>query len=33
MEYTIQSLSKISNITTRTLRYYDEINLLKPKKN
>lgn len=32
MEYTIQSLSKISNITTRTLRYYDEINLLKPKK-
>jgi len=30
MEYTIQKLAKISHISTRTLRYYDEINLLKP---
>lgn len=30
MEYTIQKLSSLSGITSRTLRYYDEINLLKP---
>lgn len=30
MEYTIQKLARLSGITTRTLRYYDEINLLKP---
>lgn len=30
MEYTIGGLAKLSGLTTRTLRYYDEINLLKP---
>jgi Predicted transcriptional regulators len=30
MEYTVSKLAQISNITTRTLRYYDEIGLLKP---
>jgi len=30
MEYTINKLSKMSGVSTRTLRYYDEINLLKP---
>ena len=30
MEYTIKELSKLVGITSRTLRYYDEINLLKP---
>lgn len=30
MEYTIQKLSKLAGISTRTLRYYDEIGLLKP---
>ncbi|MBO2536148.1 MerR family transcriptional regulator [Rummeliibacillus suwonensis] len=30
MEYTIQQLAKLSGVTTRTLRYYDEIDLLKP---
>ena len=30
MEYTISKLAKLANISTRTLRYYDEINLLKP---
>jgi len=30
MEYTINKLSKLSGISTRTLRYYDEIGLLKP---
>lgn len=30
MEYTIQKLSLIAGISTRTLRYYDEIGLLKP---
>lgn len=32
MEYSILKLAKIANISTRTLRYYDEINLLKPKR-
>jgi len=30
MEYTINKLSKLSGVSTRTLRYYDEIELLKP---
>ena len=30
MEYTIQKLSELAGISTRTIRYYDEINLLKP---
>lgn len=32
MEYTINEFAKIANISTRTLRYYDEIGLLKPLK-
>lgn len=32
MEYTISKLAKISGISTRTLRYYDEIGLLKPER-
>lgn len=32
MEYTIQKLASLANTTTRTLRYYDEIGLLKPKR-
>jgi len=30
MEYTVQKLSKIAGISSRALRYYDEIVLLKP---
>ena len=30
MEYSINKLTKISGVSTRTLRYYDEIGLLKP---
>lgn len=30
MEYTIQKLAKLAGISTRTLRYYDEIGLLRP---
>ena len=30
MEYTINKLANIAGISTRTLRYYDEIDLLKP---
>lgn len=30
MEYTVQKLSKLAGVTTRTLRYYDEIGILKP---
>ena len=30
MEYTVKELSKISGISTRTLRYYDQIELLVP---
>ncbi|MFJ7953091.1 MerR family transcriptional regulator [Lysinibacillus sp. NPDC096418] len=30
MEYTIQELANLSGVSTRTLRYYDEIGLLKP---
>lgn len=32
MEYTISELGEISGVTNRTLRYYDQIDLLKPKK-
>lgn len=32
MEYTINNLSKMAGISTRTLRYYDEIDLLKPQR-
>ncbi len=30
MEYTVMKLSKLAGISTRTLRYYDEIGILKP---
>ncbi|SEM95900.1 DNA-binding transcriptional regulator, MerR family [Mesobacillus persicus] len=30
MEYTIQSLASLAGVSTRTLRYYDEIGLLPP---
>jgi Predicted transcriptional regulators len=30
MEYTVQKLSQIAGISSRTLRYYDEIEILKP---
>lgn len=30
MEYTVQKLAKIAGISSRTLRYYDEIGILKP---
>ncbi|HWL13288.1 MAG TPA: MerR family transcriptional regulator [Ureibacillus sp.] len=30
MEYTISKLANLAGVSTRTLRYYDEINLLKP---
>lgn len=30
MEYTIQKLAAMAGVSTRTLRYYDEIGLLKP---
>ncbi|QAA31567.1 MerR family transcriptional regulator [Clostridium manihotivorum] len=30
MEYTVQKLAKLGGISTRTLRYYDEIGILKP---
>lgn len=30
MEYTVQKLGRLAGISTRTLRYYDEIDLLKP---
>ena len=32
MEYTVQKLGRIAGISPRTLRYYDEIGLLKPKR-
>lgn len=30
MEYTVQKLAQLSGVSSRTLRYYDEIGLLKP---
>jgi DNA-binding transcriptional MerR regulator len=30
MEYTVQNLGRLAGISTRTLRYYDEIGILKP---
>ncbi|WP_338451079.1 MerR family transcriptional regulator [Niallia oryzisoli] len=30
MEYTVQKLAKLAGISTRTLRYYDDIEILKP---
>lgn len=30
MEYTVQKLGSIAGVSTRTLRYYDEVGLLKP---
>ena len=30
MEYTINKLAKLAGVSSRTLRYYDEIGLLKP---
>lgn len=30
MEYTIKKLGEIAGVSTRTLRYYDQIGLLKP---
>lgn len=30
MEYTIQKLSQLAKVSTRTLRYYDEIGIVKP---
>ena len=30
MEYTVQKLARLAGISTRTLRYYDEIGILKP---
>ena len=32
MEYTVKKLSHLAGISSRTIRYYDEINLLKPKR-
>ena len=30
MEYTVQKLAQIAGVSTRTLRYYDELGILKP---
>ncbi len=30
MEYTVQKLGQLAKVSTRTLRYYDEIGILKP---
>lgn len=32
MEYTVKALGKLAHVSPRTLRYYDEIGLLKPKR-
>lgn len=32
MEYTIKRMAELSGVSSRTLRFYDEINLLKPAK-
>ena len=31
-EYSIQQLAKLSGVTTRTLRWYDALGLLKPQR-
>ncbi|NLM77563.1 MAG: MerR family transcriptional regulator, partial [Ruminococcaceae bacterium] len=33
MEYTINKMARLAGISTRTLRYYDEIGLLTPTRN
>ena len=30
MEYTVQKLARLAGVSTRTLRYYDEVGILKP---
>lgn len=30
MEYTVQKLGQLAGVSSRTLRYYDEIGILKP---
>jgi len=30
MEYTVKALAKLAGVSPRTLRYYDEIGLLRP---
>ncbi|GAA3327935.1 hypothetical protein GCM10020331_069880 [Ectobacillus funiculus] len=30
MEYTVQRLGQMAGVSTRTLRYYDEIGILRP---
>ena len=32
MEYTVQKLGKLAGVSTRTLRYYDEIGILRPER-
>ena len=32
MEYTVSKLAKLSGVSVRTLRYYDQIGLLEPKR-
>lgn len=32
MEYTVKQLAELTGVTTRTLRYYNEIGLLMPAK-
>ena len=32
MEYSVSKLARLSGVSARTLRYYDEIGLLKPKR-
>ena len=32
LEYTIQKLAHLAGVSTRTLRYYDEVGILKPKR-
>jgi DNA-binding transcriptional MerR regulator len=33
MEYSVNDLSRLSGLSARTLRYYDEIGLLEPQRN
>lgn len=32
MEYTVKKLAELAGVSSRTLRYYDEIGLLKPER-